>query len=156
MAGEEGGGGLFSADRARLRAFYRAAWQKHSRGVPLEPLEALVASVLAEHPEYHGLIAREDAEVRDFLPELGETNPYLHLGLHLALREQIATDRPPGVRRAYETLLARGLDGHASEHRMMECLAAALWQAQREGRAPEEAGYLACLSAVPVGLTPKR
>jgi len=39
---------------------------------------------------------------------------------------------------------------HAAEHAMIECLGEALWQAQRSGRAPDEAAYLAALHRIPV------
>ncbi|WP_204318325.1 DUF1841 family protein [Serratia marcescens] len=42
--------------------------------------------------------------------ELGETNPFLHMGLHLAVREQVATDRPQGIRTVYTKLIEKYQD----------------------------------------------
>ena len=143
---------MFAPDRGRMRQVFLDAWSKFRSREPLEPLEQRVAEVVREHPEYHGLL--EDptyALDRDFLPEAGEANPFLHMGMHISLREQVATDRPPGIRDLFQRL-AQGLgDRHEAEHRMMECLGLTLWEAQREGRAPDEAAYLGCLRRLTEG-----
>lgn len=135
---------FFGNDRDALRAAYRDAWRKHVEGRPLEPLEAALADVIAAHPEYHGALD-ENALDRDYLPERGESNPFLHMGMHMALREQVSTDRPAGIAAVHRALATRLGDGHEAEHRMMECLGEALWQAQRSGTAPDEAAYMDCL-----------
>jgi hypothetical protein len=130
-------------NRDQLRRMYVDAWRKFSARAPLEPLEAQVAAVVAEHPEYISwLESGEEALAADFTPEGGRENPFLHLGLHLALREQVATDRPSGIRGIHEALAKRLGGTHAAEHVMLERLAEALWQAQRSGRAPDELAYL--------------
>jgi len=119
------------------------AWRKRRAGLPSEPLEAQVADVIALHPEYHAALERgEDALARDYIPEGGQSNPFLHMGLHLAVRDQIATDRPAGLRKAFESLAQRIGSAHDAEHRIIECLAEAMWDAQRSGRPPDEAAYL--------------
>jgi hypothetical protein len=129
--------------RSDLRRAYVEAWRKYRARLPLEPLEAQIADVIALHPEYHA--ALEDPEGvldRDYTPEGGESNPFLHMGLHLAVRDQIATDRPAGIRALFGELAARLGDAHEAEHAMLECLASALWEAQRAGRLPDEQAYL--------------
>jgi len=131
--------------RSDLRQYYRSAWLRLRDGFPLEPLQAQVAAVVQEHPEYHALLEGEDALTREFQPALGEANPFLHMGMHLALRDQVATDRPKGIRRLHERLSARRGGTHEAEHAMMECLGMALWEAQRTGRFQDEAAYRDCL-----------
>ena len=131
---------IFSQDRSELRRMYANAWQKQLDGKPLSPLEAQIARVITEHPEYHGAVTG-DIE-REFTVEAGQTNPFLHMGLHLGLREQLATDRPPGIAAVFSALAARSGDAHDAEHRMIDCLAETLWEAQRAGVAPDEAAYL--------------
>jgi hypothetical protein len=129
--------------RDELRRVYVEAWRKRRAGLPIEPLEAQVADVIALHPEYHAALERsEDAVGRDYTPEGGQSNPFLHMGLHLAVRDQIATDRPAGLRQAFERVAARVGSAHEAEHRIIECLAEAMWEAQRSGRPPDEAAYL--------------
>jgi hypothetical protein len=101
---------------------------------------------LAEHPEYHGLInSGPEGLARDWLPEQGQLNPFLHLGLHLALREQVGTDRPLGIAALHARLTQQPGGHHDAEHRMMEPLGVALWEAQRSGRLPDEQAYLESL-----------
>ena len=134
---------LYGNDRGDLRRAYVDAWSKSRAGQPLEPLERLLAEVVAEHPEYHAALESPDALAREFPPEAGRTNPFLHLGLHVAIREQLATDRPPGLRGLHATLRPRFADVHRLEHALMECLAETLWEAGRAGSAPDEGRYLA-------------
>ena len=133
--------------RDALRRMYLEAWQRHSEGLPLTPLQAQVADVVALHPEYHSLLT-PDALVRDWTPEQGQTNPFLHMGMHLALREQVSTDRPKGIRDVHTLLVRRHDSAHEAEHLMMEPLGAALWDAQRQGVAPDEQRYLAALRSL--------
>ena len=130
-------------NRDQLRLKYFEAWQKHCSRLPMEPLEAQIADVIALHPEYHSLFNDPDRVLnKDWKPEDGSTNPFLHMGLHLAVRDQVATDRPAGIRVAHQALTQRVGEHHEAEHRMIECLATALWNAQRSGLPPDEQGYL--------------
>jgi hypothetical protein len=133
---------LFGQDRGALRAVWREAWRKHRAGLPLEPLEAQLADLVAIHPEYHQALEDGDPD-QEWTPELGEANPFLHLGLHAAVRDGLATDRPTGLRAAYHEIAARSRDAHAAEHALLECLGETLWEAQRNGLPPDDAAYLA-------------
>lgn len=140
---------MFGDNREQLRRMYVDAWRKQQAGEPLSPLEAMIAEVVAMHPEYHALLAQgEDALDRDFLPEQGESNPFMHMGMHIAIREQLSTDRPAGINGAIRALLARMQDAHAVEHLVMECLGQSLWEAQRAGLAPDEQAYLRCVQGL--------
>jgi hypothetical protein len=140
---------LFGHDRDQLRSLYCQAWQQHRKGQHLQPLQAQIVAVVARHPEYQPLLENpEQALGKEYLPELGETNPFLHMGMHLALQEQVSTDRPAGIRDLYQRLSARYPDSHDLEHRLMECLAEVIWQAQRTAAAPDENRYLDCIKAI--------
>ena len=129
--------------RQHLRARYLTAWRKFSAHAPLDPLETQVAAVIAEHPEYlPWLEAGEEALAAEFTPGGGRSNPFLHMGLHLAIREQVATDRPAGIARIHQELTRRNGSAHEAEHAMIEPLAEVLWEAQRSGHAPDEQTYL--------------
>ena len=128
---------------------YLDSWRKFSARQPLQPLEAQLAAVVAEHPEYLQWIeAGEAALAAEFTPESGRQNPFLHMGFHLALREQVATDRPKGIAQIHEKLATKLGDAHAAEHVMLEPLAEALWEAQRNNRMPDEQAYLERLRAL--------
>ncbi|MGI9247750.1 MAG: DUF1841 family protein [Woeseiaceae bacterium] len=132
---------IFGQDRNELRKMYAEAWRKHLERQPMSPLEAQIVAVVEWHPEYHDDVTSKDLN-RDFSPDGGQTNPFLHMGLHLGIREQVGTNRPAGVARIYETLAAKTGDAHRAEHHMIECLAEALWEAQNRNGAPDEQKYL--------------
>ncbi len=131
---------IFGQDRTELRKMYADAWQKRVDGRPLSPLEAQIVAVVEWHPEYHGDITGDLDQ--DFTPDGGRTNPFLHMGLHLGIREQVATNRPPGIAEVREALLRKYGDAHAAEHQMIEALAETLWEAQAVNGAPDEQKYL--------------
>jgi hypothetical protein len=131
--------------RDEVRQVYRRVWQKVQARQLLEPMEALIADVIEIHPEYHDLFEDGEAiEQREFTPEQGQTNPFLHMGMHIALREQADSDRPAGLQSLHQKLSA-DKGRHEAEHAMMECLGEALWNAQRNAREPDMAAYLDCL-----------
>ena len=133
-------------EREQLRRVYYQVWQKVRAQQPLEPLEALVSDVIVLHPEYHLLLEDEARAIgEEFSPDDGQTNPFLHMGMHVAIREQVQADRPAGIAALYRQLATTTGDLHNAEHRMMECLGEALWNAQRQGRPPDEQQYLDCL-----------
>jgi len=132
---------IFGQDRNELRQMYIDAWTKSTAGEMLSPLEAQIVSVVNEHPEYHSMLSADSID-RSFSPESGQTNPFLHMGLHLAIREQIATNRPDGIKSIFDKLRKRLNDNHAAEHLALECLAETLWEAQSKNTLPDEDAYL--------------
>ncbi len=128
---------------------YLDAWAKFKAQAPLEPLEAQLAAVIAEHAEYvPWLESGEQAVAADFPPESGRQNPFLHMGLHLAIREQAATDRPQGIAAIHRELAKRMGDAHAAEHAMLERLAETLLEAEHHGVPPDELVYMERLRAL--------
>lgn len=141
---------MFAPTREEARRFLIDAWAKYKADAPLSALERIAAGIVAIHPEYQpALESPQHHANRDYHPESGETNPYLHLSLHLAVAEQIAIDQPPGLQAQYERLkLSRG-DEHAALHALLECLGEVIWHAQRHGVAPDATLYVACLERQP-------
>jgi hypothetical protein len=140
---------FFEQDRNQLRQQYYQAWHKHNHRQALEPLEKMLVDVITMHPEYHSLLKEQDKGLdRDYLPEVGETNPFLHMGMHIALHEQVGTDRPAGIRDIARQLLLKYEDSHEAEHKMMECLGEMIWQSQRNNTLPDEQAYLLCLQGL--------
>ncbi len=137
---------MFGGDRTRIRQMFLVAWRKHRERAPMESLEHLIAMVIEQHPEYHRHLESPDGILdRDFVPEGGQTNPFLHMGMHISLQEQIGADRPRGIGDLYRKLTKKTGDPHESEHLMMECLGRILWEAQRSNRMPDDQAYLECL-----------
>ena len=137
---------MFTPSRDEARRFLVDAWAKYRGQQPLSPLERAAVELIALHPEYHALLESPDAHLaRDYGPEGGEVNPFLHLSLHLAVAEQLAIDQPPGIRAEFERLRRTRGDEHAALHEVLECLGETLWQAQRLGGSPDAEVYLGCL-----------
>jgi hypothetical protein len=134
---------FFNQDRATMRRYFADAWQRRRDNLPLEPLAMIIADIVAQHPEYHSLLENVDGAVdKDYSPEVGETNPFLHMALHSAIREQVNTNRPAGIAIVHQQLCHKRGDNHDAEHEIMECLVEALWQAQRNNTMPDEQDYL--------------
>jgi hypothetical protein len=132
-----------SYGRDQLRAAMAQAWSKHLANLPLTPLDASIVDVIGMHPEYQSIVADAHTAMAFEPGGAGVENPFLHLGLHLAVREQLSIDRPPGIRDLHRQMQARFDSVHDAEHALMEALGEALWQAQRSGVAPDEKHYLA-------------
>lgn len=138
---------LFNPTRDQVREFFFALWAKSRSGDALTPLEAMALAVVMEHPEYHEVLANPDRHRdREWNAQGGETNPFLHLSLHLAIEEQVSIDQPSGIREATRRLAAKHDSEHEARHRVMECLAEIVWQAQRNAAGFDNAAYLDCLA----------
>ncbi|WP_122153997.1 DUF1841 family protein [Paraburkholderia sp.] len=134
---------MFNPSRDEVRSFFTETWRKQREGAILTPLEAIAADWIVEHPEYHTeLTDGEAASAQDYSPERGQSNPFLHLSMHLAISEQLSIDQPPGIRAAHERLAGRLGSAHDAQHAIMECLGETLWEAQRTGTPPDTDAYL--------------
>ncbi len=140
---------MFSSDRNAYRKVFVKAWRKAATSQPLEPLETRVVEILRQHPEYQPLLEGADMALeQDFSPEQGQSNPFLHMGLHLAILEQLSIDQPAGIRRLYQRLVQATGNAHEAEHRIMECLFEALWRLQRDQGPFDLRGYLECVELI--------
>lgn len=136
---------MFNPTRDQVRTFFIETWRKYCGSEVLTPMETIVAEIITLHPEYHALLQDPDAVERDFAPEDGQVNPFLHLSLHLAIEEQLAIDQPAGIRAAFDAACARRGDRHDAYHDALECLGEMIFNAQRNGTPPDGAGYVNCL-----------
>ncbi len=137
---------MFNPSRDEARNFLFETWRKRREGGLLTPLEDLTAQLIEKHPEYHDLLsAPERYQDKDYAPEHGATNPFLHLMMHLTIEEQISINQPHGIRAHFQRLTQKHESEHDAQHAMMECLGEMIWQAQRNHTAPDAAIYLSCL-----------
>jgi hypothetical protein len=134
--------------RDTLREMYRSAWRKFKGQHTLSPLEKQVVAVISEHPEYLVIVESAASDLANYSPRSGQINPWLHMGLHLAIRDQVATNRPAGIAEVHAKLARQAGSAHEAEHRMLEVLAEQLWEAQRAGQQPDESVYLERLRAL--------
>ena len=137
---------MFNPTRDQARQFLIDAWRKRRDKLPATPLETIAADIAELHPEYQWLLTSgNDALEKEWTPQQGETNPFLHLSLHLAISEQLSIDQPPGIRAAFDAMLARHGDRHRALHAILDCLSETIWRAQRDRSTPDGEAYLACI-----------
>ena len=137
---------MFGNDRSQLRKMFFDSWKKFQSGEELQPLEQMISQIIQQHPEYHHLLEDEQAHLdKDYTPEMGETNPFLHMSMHIAIAEQLSTDRPAGIKDLYQQLLGKLSESHTVEHHIMECMGQMMWEAQRNNMMPDEQLYMECL-----------
>ena len=133
---------MFNPSRDQVRQFFFDAWRKYHQGEALSPLEAMALQVMLAHPEYHDILeAPEQFQGQEYFPEMGETNPFLHMSLHLSIMEQLSIDQPSGIVAIYHEMLAK-LGEHAAQHVVLDCLAETVWRAQQDRAPPDGAAYL--------------
>ena len=134
---------MFQPSQSDVRRFFCATYVRSRSGLPLEPMQALAARWVDEHPEYHAELADEATALQAmYAVEDGRTNPFLHLSMHLSIHEQMAIDQPTGIRQAVELLAARRRSLHEAHHEVMECLGEMVWASQRSGLPPDGQAYL--------------
>ena len=136
---------MFFQDRKSQREFLAKSWQKYTSNIPLEPLEEQLVSIIEIHPEYQDLITNIDSE---YFPEQGEINPFLHINLHLALKDQLSLNEPNGVREIHQKLIYHFKDQHVVEHLMMECIAEMIYLSQKNNTAMDQESYLNCITGL--------
>lgn len=134
---------MFNPSREQVRDFFFETWRKYRAGEDLAGLEIVALDIALLHPEYHAVLDQpERFRDQEYFPELGETNPFLHMSLHMALEEQLSIDQPRGVTGRFEQLVRRAGDRHTALHEAIECLAEMVWRAQRDAAPPDAETYL--------------
>ena len=137
---------MFTPSQHDVRRFFCEAHSRQRQALPLTPMQALAASWIAEHPEYHADLADVEAALAaSYTVDDGRSNPFLHLSMHLTISEQVAIDQPRGIKQAYELLAARLGSPHEAQHQVMECLGEMIWSSQRSGLPPDGHAYLDCV-----------
>jgi Domain of unknown function (DUF1841) len=136
---------MFNPSRDQVRNFFIESWRKYRVKDVLTPMESIAADIVAIHPEYHAVVEDPESVDRDFPPEAGQINPFLHLSLHLAVEEQLSIDQPPGIRAAFDAACKRRGNRHDALHDALECLGEMLFDSQRNGSAPDGTAYVSNL-----------
>lgn len=137
---------MFSPSQHDVRRFFCEAFRKQQENQVLTPLEAIARDWIIQHPEYDEALADvRTALETDYSVERGQTNPFLHLSMHLSVAEQISIDQPPGIRAAFQMLAARLGSEHEAHHEIMECLGEMIWKSQRGGVPPDTEAYIECV-----------
>ncbi|ASG68174.1 hypothetical protein fh0823_10940 [Francisella halioticida] len=133
---------IFSQDRLQLRKLFIDSWGKFQSKQPLTAIEEQIARIIELHPEYHKEISLNNID-KDYSPEIGQINPFLHISLHLAIIEQIQTNCPSGINETYQKLINKyNNNEHKVHHLMIDYLAEEMWKSQKYNTIPNESEYL--------------
>lgn len=137
---------LFNPSRDEVRDFFFNTWSKFKQTQPLSPLEKIALSVIQMHPEYHHILdSPEKHKQQAYFPEQGETNPFLHMSLHLSACEQISINQPTGIAEIYTQLKLKYQEEHSAQHDIVDCLGETIWLAQQNKTGLDAAHYLQLL-----------
>jgi hypothetical protein len=137
---------MFSPSREQARQFFFDVWRKYRQREILTAMEDMALEIILLHPEYQRMLETpERYRDKDYLPEMGDINPFLHMSMHVAIKEQLSIDQPSGIRKRFQRLLQKAGDEHVATHQLMECLAEMIWQAQRDQTTLDESVYFECL-----------
>ena len=138
---------LFNPSRDEVRDLFFNTWVKFKQTQALTDLEKIVISVIQMHPEYHSILDNpEKFKQQAYFPEQGETNPFLHMSLHLSILEQISINQPIGIAPIYVALKTKYQEEHSAQHDVLDCLAETIWLAQQNKTGLDAAHYLELLN----------
>lgn len=138
---------MFNLSQPEVRNFFFSVYQRANNSEELTDLEKITHSVILEHPEYHDILSNKEKYLDyEWYVDDGQTNPFLHLSMHLTILEQLSIDQPVGIKDLFNQLCNKFARRHEAEHHLIDCIAEMLWQSQRNGTAPDAAIYLSCIN----------
>ncbi len=132
---------MFNNVRDARKNFF-VTYEKMQQGGALTDLEKQLAELIAMHPEYNKYFSDEKYLDYSFDPRLETANPFMHISMHQAVREQLSTDRPQGIVAIFADLIAKFGDAHEVEHRIAEQLAQMMHDIMQNGQPYEDSEYL--------------
>lgn len=144
---------MYDVNTHDVRRYFAHVWQNRLNPLQLDALQQKALRIIEAHPEYHVYLEQiEDYLDKNWTPEQGETNPFLHLSLHLSIQEQASIDQPFGIRAIHQKLVGMHNDNWVkAEDEMMEALVETIWQAQRHNQGLDVNAYMTRLRRL-VGL----
>ena len=144
---------MYDVNTHDVRRYFGHVWQNRLNPLQLDALQQKALRIIEAHPEYQIYLEQvEEYLDKNWTPEQGETNPFLHLSLHLSIQEQVGIDRPFGIRAIHQKLIGMHNDNWVkAEDEMMEALVETIWQAQRHNQGLDVNAYMTRLRKL-VGL----
>ncbi|MBC3931623.1 MAG: DUF1841 family protein [Undibacterium curvum] len=134
---------MFNPSQDDVRRFFCETFRKMHAKEILTPLESIAADWIQQHPEYDQALSDVEAALQaNYSVDQGQTNPFLHLSMHLSISEQISVDQPRGIQAAARQLAQRYNSEHEAHHQIMECLGEMIWNSQRSGLPPDGQAYI--------------
>lgn len=137
---------MFNPSAVDVRNFFFNVYEKYQAKAIVDDLEKIALSIMLEHPEYESYLSNRIKYLEyQWFPEHGETNPFLHLSMHLSIIEQLSINQPVGITLLYKELCHKFSSEHEAQHQLMDCLAEMVWAAQRNSTQPDSELYFSCI-----------
>lgn len=137
---------MFNPTQLEVREFFFNSYNKGINNQILTDLEKISYSLILEHQEYHHILQNPNKYLDyQWYPESGETNPFLHLSMHLTVIEQLSIDQPQGISSLFEQMCKVTEDKHKVYHELIDCLGEMLWQSQKNNTTPDATIYFECI-----------
>jgi hypothetical protein len=138
---------MLQQNRSDYREVFFSVWKKiNNKQAISDAMESIIAQIIKQHPEYNDTLSDYDKFIeKDYSPEMGDSNPFMHMSMHIAITEQLMTDQPQGIKSLYQQLCTKLQDKHNAEHLIMECLANMIWESQKQQSMPDMNKYLQCI-----------
>ena len=135
---------MYDVNTHDVRRYFGHVWQNRLNPLQLDALQQKALRIIEAHPEYQTYLEHiEDYLDKNWTPEQGETNPFLHLSLHLSIQEQVGIDQPFGIRAIHQKLVGMHNDNWVkAEDEMMDALVETIWQAQRHNQGLDVNAYM--------------
>ncbi|AGF49226.1 DUF1841 family protein [Candidatus Kinetoplastidibacterium galati] len=112
---------MFNPSLDQARYFFIEVWNKHKLSKTLTPIEKTTIACILEHPQFYKDLDNKESIKNSYNSNFPESNPFLHLSMHLAISEQLLIDQPCGIKAAYNKLITSN-DPHTAIHKIIKCL----------------------------------
>ena len=138
---------MYNLNQSDVRSFFFDLSAKAEKKESLTDLEKIAHSIILEHPEYANILKNKEKYLEyNWSVENGETNPFLHLSMHLSILEQLSIDQPFGIKDLFKKLCIKFSNEHDATHQLIDCLGEMIWQAQRNNTLPNPSIYFECIN----------
>lgn len=137
---------MFDINTYDVRKFFANVW-KNRFNKNLDLMEKRALNIILAYPQYHYYLENIEKYLNyDFTPEKSQTNPFLHLSLHLSIQEQVSIDQPLGIREIHLKLCNKYNNNWVeAENKMMDYLVEMIWEAQKNNTPFNENLYIESL-----------
>ncbi len=131
------------------RKIFFQVWEKiKQHQLIIDDTELVIARVIEMHPEYHHLLSHYDRYIDKQYRDHQGDNPFLHMGMHISIKEQVKMDEPSGIRLLYQQLSSKLENEHQAEHEIGTCFMRLMWHCQQHQQMPDFNQYLHCVRSI--------
>ena len=136
-------------DRAQNRKLFHMLWERAQNDdfAGLDDEQRRIAEALKLHAdEYHNVFEFSDVVPdREFDPQKGEVNPFLHISIHAAVQAQLEAKDPIEVLQFYNAMRKKKCSHHDALHLILTILAPLMFRTMKSLMPFDNNRYLSLL-----------